>query len=389
MSGSSGPGESGLRRFLLPGLLALLLVEGTQLGQVERRTVLRRAWPVMGTLFEATAVAPDSAAARKALSAGRRAVFRVDSLMSTYRPRSEISRLNRRAGTGRWTRLSALTADVLREALSWASRSGGALDPTVGPLVAAWGFRSDSPGRPSASVRDSARRLVGHRRVEVRDAGRLARLPDPGMRLDLGAVAKGAALDRAEAAMRRAGAGAGMLDLGGQVLVWGRPPAGEEPAWTLGIRHPRAADRLLGTLRLRDASAATSGDTEQFFEAAGRRYSHVMDPRAGRPARGVAQVTVVAESGTAADALATILFVMGPEEGGAWLRRSGLWADSGGSLSAALWVRDPGDGPVCPGHLRSTGPGADQLELSASPRCAGTGPAPSAAGTPPEVRGKE
>lgn len=331
--------------------------------------VLTRAWPVMGTLLELTAVAPDSARARRALAAGKGEVFRVDSLLSTYRPASEVSRLNRAAGTGRWTELSPLTASALREALRWAERTGGAVDPTVGPLVAAWGFRSGEPAVPSPSALDSARRLVGWDRVEVRGAGRLARLPRRGMRLDFGALGKGLALERAVDAMRSAGAAAGMADLGGQVSVFGRPP-GDADRWRLGIRPPRGDGRPLGTVPVDSGSVATSGDAEQFFVGGdGVRYSHIMDPRAGRPARGTAQVTVLAADGSTADALATALFVLGPERGRSWLRSRGRLGRGEGRLALALWVRDPGGGPVCPGDVVRVGPEAGRVRLDFPDAC--------------------
>lgn len=331
--------------------------------------VLARGWPVMGTLLELTAVAPDSGRARDALSAGRAEVVRLDSLLSTYRRTSEILRLNRRAGSGRWTRLSPSTAGALREALLWAERTASAVDPTVGPLVEAWGFRGPQPGVPDAAVLDSARRLVDWRDVELEEGGRRARLPRPGMRLDFGAVGKGLALEEAVDAMRAAGAVGGMADLGGQVSVFGRPP-GDASRWRLGIRHPRADGRPFGTLPVDSGSVATSGDAEQFFVGdGGTRYSHIMDPREGRPARGVAQVTVVADDGSTADALATALFVLGPERGRAWLRSRDRLGRGEGQLRLVLWVRDPGKRPVCPEHVVRVGPDAAGVELDFADAC--------------------
>ena len=361
-------------------LAAAMTVQPGPRGDVSADTavepvVLRRGWPAMGTLLELTAVAPDTARARAALSAGRREVLRLDSLLSTYRPESEVSRLNAAAGSGRWTDLSPATARALRESLRWAERTGGAVDPTVGPLVEVWGFRGPRPSVPDAAPLDSARRLVGWEKVELREGGAEARLPRAGMSLDFGAVGKGMALDRAVVAMRRAGAIGGMADLGGQVSVFGRPPETERPSsadadhgrddgrWLLGIRHPRADGRLLGTLALDSGSVATSGDAEQFFERDGMRYSHVMDARSGRPARGVAQVTAVAPEGSTSDALATALFVLGPERGREWLEENDRLGRGPGRLSLVVWVRDPGKGPVRPRHVLVAGPDSGRVEL--------------------------
>lgn len=301
---------------------------------------LHRGWPVMGTILRASASAPDSPAAERALRAAKAEVFRVDSLMSTYRSDSDLSRVNAAAGSGRWVEVSAATARVLEEALDWARATDGAFDPTSGPLADAWGFHRGEPSMPAPSRADSAARLVGWRQIDGETSGRRVRLPRPGMRLDFGAIAKGWALDRAVKAMREAGAAGGTVDLGGNVSAFGRPPRRHE-RWRLGIRHPRREDRLAGVLEVDSGSVATSGDAEQFFVHDGVRYSHIMDARTGRPAQGVSQVTVVADRGIDADALATALFVLGPEEGRTLLEGSFVRDHAPGATAA--WILDPGE----------------------------------------------
>lgn len=322
---------------------------------------LERGWPVMGTVLRVSAAAPDSGTAREALEAARSAVFRVDSLMSTYRDDSDLSRVNAAAGSGRWIPVAPATARVLEAALSWAAASGGAFDPTAGPLADAWGFHAGDPARPPPGRADSAARLVGWRLVEHDSAGRRVRLPREGMRLDFGAIAKGWALDRAKAAMRDAGAAAGTVDLGGNVSVFG-PPPGDRDRWGLGIRHPRREGRLAGTVAVDSGSVATSGDSEQYFVADGVRWSHVMDPRTGRPARGVVQVTVIADRGIDADALSTALFVLGPEEGRALLESPAVRRRA--PRATAAWILDPGPGrSPGPGEVACAGPRAESVEL--------------------------
>jgi thiamine biosynthesis lipoprotein len=304
-----------------------------------------RTVPVMGTVLRLSAWAPDDATARRANEAGRAEVFLVDSLMSHYRPESEISRLTDGAGTAAWTELSPSTLEVLASALDWARRSGGAFDPTVGPLMHAWGFFQHEPARPAPGAAADAAALVDHTRVELDPAGSRARLRTAGMRLDLGALAKGYALDLALAAMDAAGATSAMVDLGGNVAVRGPGPA-DDGRWTLGIRHPRVDGRLAGTLRVAGGSVATSGDYEQMFEHEGVRYSHLMDPRLGEPARGVVSVTVAAPDGMSADALSTLLFVLGPDEGEAFLRRESLDDEV-----TAVWILDGPPAGDLPGDL--------------------------------------
>lgn len=322
---------------------------------------LDRAWPVMGTMLQATAVAADSGAARAALSAAHGEVVRVDSLMSTYRPESEVSRMNAAAGTGDWTDLSPATLEVLDAAIAWSGRTEGAFDPTIGPVVDLWGFHGGGGEVPPAARIDSVRAVTGCRRIEIERArapylgrGR-ARLPLPGMALDFGAIAKGYALDRAVAAMREAGAAGGMVDLGGQVSVFGAAPDGGR-GWPIGIRDPRDPEAILGVVTLESGSLATSGDYERFFVHDGVRYSHVIDPRTGWPVRGVAQTTVIAPSGTDADALSTALFVLGPDEGRAVL-------EDVAPDATAVWVADPGEEAVGPADVIVAGARPDRVEL--------------------------
>ncbi len=303
----------------------------------------------MGTFFTATVWESDPAAARSALRAARAAVERVDSLMSTYRPESEISQVNAQAGTYTPTRLSKETTDVLAAALRYAASTAGALDVTVGPLADVWGFHAHAGRIPPRPALDSARAFVGWRRVAFDSAARMVRLPHRGMRLDLGAIAKGYALDLAARAMRRAGARRGMVDLGGNVLVFGAPPSGRW--WRTAVVDPRLPEAALGVITMDGGAVATSGSYEQFFEAGGRRYGHIFDPRTGAPTSGVASATVVAPTGIASDALSTALYVLGPEAGCAVAAAEGV---------EALWVRDPGPASVArppalaPGALVAT-----------------------------------
>ena len=267
---------------------------------------------VMGTLWTVEAA---GVAGPAAIDAAFAAIRRVDLLMSTYKPASELSRLNRE-GHARWVPLSAETFGVLSRARAWARATGGAFDPTAAPLVRAWGFDGPSPALPTPAAQAAARAKVGWAGLAL-DARRGARFARPGMACDLGAIAKGTAVDLALAAMRRAGATRARVDAGGQQGFWG--PAGS--TWRVAIAHPRAAGATLPPLTVGPGSVATSGDAERGFWLDGTRYGHVIDPRTGWPARAAWSVTVVAPTGEAADALSTALYVMGPEAARGFLRR--------------------------------------------------------------------
>lgn len=276
------------------------------------RVRLRRAWPVMGTMLTITAWGSDTTAILAAIHAARDSVRAVDSLMSVYRPGSDVSLVNRGAG-GAPVGVAPQTLHVLLRARDVWRLSAGAFDPTVGPLVEAWGFHGESGGIPQAEALDSLRGLVGFDRVQIDSACSTVRLPLDGMRLDLGGIAKGYALDLGRAAMRVDAISGGMLDLGGNVLVFGHPPAGH--SWKIGIRHPRHGTMLLGTLELDSGAVATSGDYEHFYEIGGVRYAHLLDPRTGAPARGVMAATAIGPVGEWSDGLSAALFLAGTVRG--------------------------------------------------------------------------
>lgn len=289
-----------------------------------------RAWPVMGTMFVVTLWGSDSAAMLRGAHAARDSVRLVDSLMSTYKPTSEISRLNAGAG-GAAQVVSEQTMHELLQARRLWRVSGGLFDPTVGPLVRAWGFHGDSGRVPPRAELDSLRHLVGYGRVELDSAMRRVRLPAPGMQLDLGGIAKGYALDLARAALTDSSIAGGMVDLGGNVLVFGRPPAGDK--WVIGIQHPRRDGRIIGTVALDSGAVATSGDYEHFYRIHGVRYGHLIDPTTGYPKRGVIAATAIGPRGEWSDGVSATLFLAG-------VRRGRQIADSLPGV-AGVWVKDP------------------------------------------------
>lgn len=317
--------------------------------------VVRRAWPVMGTLLEIEVRGADSAVAEMALATARAAVFRVDMMMSVYKPASELSAVNRRAGGDSLTAVDPWTAEVLEAALRFAELSDGALDITVGPLVDAWGFHREVGAVPPEAALDSARRLVGYEQIRWDPVTRAVRLPRPGMRLDFGAIAKGFAVDRAVAALRTAGIRAGRVDLGGNLRWFGRVST-EGSERNVALRDPRDPDRPFALVQVDSGSVATSGDYERFFEVDGRRYSHILDPRSGQPVRGVAAVSVFAPTALEADALSTAFFVLGPQAGCRLAARlPGV---------EAVWVRDPDQDALRPHDVTLTAGLRGRVELA-------------------------
>ena len=258
----------------------------------------------------------DSSAAASAANAVAGEIGSVNEKMSTYLNSSELSRLNQLPGPG-GVKMSPETMEVFLEAKRIGELTGGVFDVTVGPLVNAWGFgpqdrRADLSDEEIAELQA----LTGWDRIEIDEAASEIRKDRAGVYCDLSAIAKGYAVDRVSEALTELGYSDHMVELGGEIRVRGVNVAGEP--WRIAVEKPspeggRAIQRVLP---LRDFSMATSGDYRNYFEKDGRRYSHEIDPRTGRPIEHqTASVSVIHPSCATADAWATALIVLGEQEG--------------------------------------------------------------------------
>jgi thiamine biosynthesis lipoprotein len=243
-----------------------------------------------------------------------REIDRVMSANAELSGENETGRINRSAGKEP-VEVSAGLMVVLEKALHYAELSGGAFDPTVGPLVKLWGIGSETPRIPGAEELEAALSLINWRDVVIdRDRGTVF-LRRPGMAIDLGAIAKGYAADEAVALIKKAGLSRGIVDLGGNIFALGGRE-GDRP-WRIGVQDPgRERGGYLGILLVRDKSVVTSGVYERYFEAGDRRYHHILSTRDGYPIdNGLLSVTIIADFSIDADALSTSAFAMGGEEG--------------------------------------------------------------------------
>ncbi|HXK11942.1 MAG TPA: FAD:protein FMN transferase [Vicinamibacteria bacterium] len=273
----------------------------------------------MGCTCVVRACGADAATVRAAVGAGLDEVERVDRLMSHYRPASPLSRLNREAARGP-VAVEPELFDFLAECLRWSRESDGAFDVTVGPLMKAWGFFADEGRVPDEPTLAAARAAVGYPHVVLDERARTVRFDHPGVELDLGGIGKGYAADRVVALLRERGVASALVNLGGSsVYGLGAPPGRAE--WSVAIQDPTDPRKAALTVELRDRALSVAGGTTRFFERDGIRYSHIMDPRTGRPVQGVLSVAVLTETATAGDALDDVLFVLGPDAGRAVMRR--------------------------------------------------------------------
>lgn len=264
----------------------------------------------MGTYVNVTIVTADSAGSLEAALAAHRAVRLVDSLMSNWTTTSEVARINRLADSV-MTAVQPLVADVLARSLRVWRESEHTFDITVEPLVRAWGFIGGPRRVPSEAEARAAHALVGAGDVAFDSAAGTVRFGRRGMRVDLGGIAKGYAVDLAMQALRKHGVRDGLVDASGNMMSVGHPAGGEH--WRIGLRDPRDKGPWFARMRLAGDAISTSANYEQFVDHDGKRYGHILDPRTGRPASGLLAVTVVAPDATTSDAWDTPLYVLGLE----------------------------------------------------------------------------
>jgi thiamine biosynthesis lipoprotein len=297
-------------KVLLAILLALLLVAcGRPV------PVMQEAF-VFGTRVEVQVFGVSEAAGHAALGEVLREFDRLHRSYHAWQP-SELTKLNAAIAAGQPHQVSPELAQLLLAAQELAQRSDYLFDPALGRLIALWGFHTDD-FKPVLPDPAALQRLIAAKpsSADLVVDGTLVRSKNPAVALDFGGYLKGVALDRAAALLKARGIRNALINIGGNVLALGSK--GDVP-WRVGIRHPRtelSGDSVLATLELRDGEAiGTSGDYQRYFELAGRRYSHLIDPRTGAPAEGTQALTVLippaADAGLRSDVLTKPLFIVG------------------------------------------------------------------------------
>ncbi len=298
-----------MRASLKPAVLALLAILAPACGGDLVR--VRDVRTAMGTYVAITLYAPSEASGREAINAAFSRVKQVEGVVSTWQEGSDASKLIRSAG-GPPILIDEHLYTLLSRSLDAAKETDGAFDVTAAPLIRLWKRAIKDKDLPSEDELRAARALVGYKSVRLLPDPHRAQLSKEGMRVDFGGIGKGYIIDQAINLLREHGISAALVDAGGDVYALGRRPGRD--GWLVGIRDPQQVQRILPkALLVQDCATATSGDYEQFTVIDGRRYSHIIDPRRGRPVEHVSGVTVIAPDATRADAYATAATVLGPE----------------------------------------------------------------------------
>jgi FAD:protein FMN transferase len=295
-------------------LLGLLLAAGCR-SRPEPAPLSRHEFvePHMGTLWRITLYAPSPAAASQAALAAFARVAALDRMMTDYDPDSELMRLSK-SPPGQPVQVSDDLFQVLKQGQEIARRSEGAFDVTAGSVVQVWRRARRQRQMPEPARVEAARRAVGFRKLELDERAQTVTLKGDQMRLDLGGIAKGFGADAALKELKKTGLPRALVAASGDLAIGDAPPG--KKGWRVGVGLPGWGNtNLAGLLLLQNKGVSTSGDTEQYVELDGVRFSHIVDPRTGRALTNHLQVTIVADCTTRSDALATTVCVLGAEAG--------------------------------------------------------------------------
>ncbi len=264
---------------------------------------------LMGTTVETTARSSDIDYCKKALLSAYEEMQRVENVLSCQKDSSEISAVNRAAGIHP-VKVSYETMAMMQRAKAYCGKYHGVFDVTIGPLSSLWGFSEDKEiVLPDSNEIKQLVKLVNYKDIDIDEKDTTVFLKKKGMSIDLGGIAKGYAIDRGSAVLRKMGITDFILNAGGDIYVSGTKDKNTE--WKLGIKHPRYTNDLAAEFDLKDYSVATSGDYERFKIINGVRYHHILNPATGYPGRLSESSTVLAPTAEEADATATYVFLLG------------------------------------------------------------------------------
>lgn len=262
---------------------------------------------IMGTRITVELWAADKATGEASIDAVIEEMKRIDRQMSTYKSDSEISRVNAQAGKGA-VKVGGELFELLSTALEYSRLTDGAFDITYASV----GFMYDFHARQKPTDQQIKKALpaVNYKHVVLDEKNRTVRFTDPGVRIDLGGIGKGHAVDRSIAILKSRGVEHALVTAGGDSRIigdrFGKP-------WIIGIRHPDDKSKVIAKIPLEDTAISTSGDYERYFDENGQRYHHIIDPRTGRSASKVRSATILAPTATRTDGLSKTAFVLGAE----------------------------------------------------------------------------
>ena len=279
---------------------------------MQAQELYSKSYTLMGSSFEFTVVAHKESVAFDHIEAAKDEVERIEFLISSWDAQSETSRINQNAGI-KPVKVSKELYDLVDRALQISKITSGAFDLTFAAVDTIWKFDGNDSKMPRDDLIKRSVSKIGYKKVQLNKEKQTIFLSQKGMKIGFGAIGKGYAADRAKALLVQRGAAGGIINASGDMNTWGTQPDGSP--WTIGIINPMNKKNIFSWFSLEHNAVVTSGDYEKYTQINGLRYSHIIDPRTGVPARGIISCTIFASKAELADALATATFVMGIESG--------------------------------------------------------------------------
>ncbi len=287
---------------VIAAVLTLLILRPTTPAQIELGF-----YDIMGTVGKIVVVADTPQNARRAAETAIQKLQMVEKLMSTYDPNSQISQINSAAAIAPIP-VSKETFEILKLSKKYSRLSSGAFDITVGPLIDLWQRCADANQLPSEDQIKKVKANIGSEKLILNEQNQSAHFAAAEMKIDLGAIAKGYAIDLAVQTIQNTnGITAGLVDVGGDIRCFGKPA--KNKTWIIGIQNPRT-ETIIAKINLENAAVATSGDYRRFKTIKGKRYSHIINPKSAQSAENIISATVIAPTAAQADALATAASIM-------------------------------------------------------------------------------
>jgi FAD:protein FMN transferase len=303
-------------KFVLTVLAAIFIVS-LLINRLAYNKTIRAESPnkiVMNTVAKIVAIAPDEKVAQLSIDSAFKEIYRLEKLMNRYDPNSQLSKVNKLAAKEPVV-IDEDLFDILQQSIRYSKLTDGAFDITVGPLVDLWKKCAEANSMPTDKQLDQVKKIIGYDKLILDANNFTVRFTTQGVSLDLGAIAKGFAADKATEEMKKRGASGGMVSIGGQIGCFG--PTEQKDKWIIGIQNPAKLEesRIIAKLMLSDIAVSTSGNYERFYKIGGKRFSHIFNPATEKSTDELASVTIIAANGSLSDALATAVSVLGTKRG--------------------------------------------------------------------------
>lgn len=299
-------------------LLLLLLLFLGSIHSVKAQVLYKKQAVLMGSVFEITLVDQDSLSAKRNIGLVIDEIVRIENLISEWNPKTQISEVNRNAGI-KPVKVNREVFDLTKRAIYYSKLSQGAFDISIAAMDHIWKFDGSMTELPAEAAINKSVETVGFQHILLDSINSTIYLEKTGMKIGFGSIGKGYAADKGRELMLASGVKGGIVNASGDLTTWGQQ-LNLKP-WIIGINHPFKPHKILKKIKLTESAVATSGNYEKYAEIGGKRYAHIINPKTGYPATGLASVSIYGPSAEFANALSTSIMVLGKKEGLKLLRK--------------------------------------------------------------------